>query len=184
MEGARRLAAILVLLASAALASASSFQFGTGAYFESSGDVEGFDLCIWGLMLEPRISSFGGWFAFEAPLTMGFDEDLVEFAVRPAMLLSIPLADSIRIDAGLGTEMQISLHTDNTWEVNDGPYVLTGEAFGRMTLDYRIGFMLDFGDVAMRIATRLPTSGTFTDIDMTPDWDEGEVGASLLVDIV
>ena len=177
------IAAALLLLGLMVPVSASSFQLGTGVFFESSGNVDGFDLCIWGLQLEPRINAFNEWLAIEVPLAMGFDEDIVEFSLRPGMLLSIPLGNTVRFDAGLGTDMQITLRTDGTWEVNDAPYTLTGEAFERMTLDYRAGVMFEMDDFAVEVSARIPTNGTFTDMDMDPDWDEGEVGTSILVDI-
>lgn len=177
-------AVLLISMAGAALASKSpAMQLGSGVYFESSAMVEGFDLCIWGLKLDMRFNTLNGWFAFETPTALGFDEDIVELSLEPSAMLSIPFGSQLRLDGGIGTRMKVTLHTDGTWTVNGAGYESTGSAFKLMKPDYRIGMMFDLDALSVRFSSRIPTEGTFMKPDFSPDWDETEIGASILVDI-
>lgn len=161
----------------------AGFQTGAGVYFESSPVVDGFDLCIWGLKLDMRFNALNGWFAFETPLALGFDEDIVELSLEPGAMLSIPFGSQLRLDGGIGTRMKVTLNTDGTWTVNNAGYESTGNAFKLMKPDYRFGMMFDFDALSVRFSSRIPTEGTFMEHDFSPDWDEAEIGASILVDI-
>lgn len=162
---------------------AAGLQMGTGIYFESSSVVEGFDLCIWGLRLDTRFNTLYDCFSIETPVALGFDEDLVELSIAPGALLSIPIGRQMRIDAGIGTRMKVSLYTDGTWTVNGEDYRNTGAALKLMKPDYRGGMMFDLESFAVRFALRVPTKGTILDIDLTPEWDETEIDMSILVDL-
>ena len=161
----------------------AGFQTGAGVYFESSPVVDGFDLCIWGLKLDMRFNALNGWFAFETPVALGFDEDIVELSLEPGAMLSIPFGSQLGLDGGIGTRMKVTLNTDGTWTVNGAGYETTGSAFKLMKPDYRIGMMFDFDALSIRFSSRIPTEGTFIEPDFSPDWDEAEIGASILVDI-
>lgn len=161
----------------------AGFQTGAGVYFESSPVVNGFDLCIWGLKLDMRFNALNGLFVFETPMALGFDEDIVELSLEPGMMLSIPFGSQLRFDGGIGTRMKVTLNTDGTWTVNGAGYESTGRAFKRMKPDYRFGMMFDFDALSIRFSSRIPTKGTFMEPDFSPDWDEAEIGASILVDI-
>lgn len=174
---------ILVLLSVCMVASASSLQAGSGVYFESSNTVGGFDLCIWGLRFDLRFNALEDWLAFETPLSLGFDEDVVEFSVAPGVLFAIPVDNRMRLDLGVGTRMKVSLFTDGTWLVNGEQYGLTGGAVKSMKPDYRTGIVFDFEKVAVRTSVRVPTEGTFDDLSFTPDWDEAKVGLSILISV-
>lgn len=173
---------ILVCLAPG-FARAAGFQTGAGVYFESSPMVDGFDLCIWRLKLDMRFNALNGWFAFETPVALGFDEDIVELSLEPGAMLSIPFGSQLRLDGGIGTRMKVTLCTDGTWTVNGAGYESTGSAFKLMKPDYRIGMMFDLDALSVRFSSRIPTEGTFMEPDFSPDWDEAEIGASILVDI-
>ena len=174
---------ILVLLSICVVASASGLQAGSGVYFESSSTMDGFDLCIWGLRFDLRFNGLEDWLVFETPLSLGFDEDVVDFSIAPGVLFSIPLDNRMRLDLGVGTRMKVSLFTDGTWLVNGEQYGLTGGAVKSMKPDYRAGIMFDFAKIAVRTSVRVPTEGSFKGLSFTPDWDEAEVGMSILVSI-
>lgn len=175
--------AIMMAILAPLAAAVPGLQAGTGVYFESSSDVEGFDLCIWGLKLDARFNVLNGWLSFETPFAFGFDEDIVELSIGPGALMSVPVGSRLRLDAGLGTRMKLTLHTDGTWMVNGTTYDLTGAAFKTMRPDLRAGIIFDIGSISMRLSLRIPTAGTFADLDFDPDWDEAEVGAVMLVDV-
>lgn len=183
MKLMNRIRLILIFLFSSMAVHAAGLQVGPGVYFESSPVVEGFDLCIWGLRFDTRFNTLDGWISVEAPLALGFDEDLVELSVAPGALFSIPVGRQMRIDAGMGTRMKVSLYTDGSWTVNNEDYRNTGEALKLMKPDYRIGMMFDLESFAVRFATRIPTKGTLVDLDLSPEWDEAEVNMSILVGV-
>lgn len=183
LHKAKNYLSILLLLFPFAL-HAAPLQLGAGVYFESSPVVSGFDLCIWGLKAEARFNALSDCLSIETPVALGFDEDLVELSLRPALMLSLPFGSSMRIDAGIGTQMKVTLHTDGTWSVNNLNYYTTGSAFSHMSLDYRAGVMFWLrDDMSVRFSLRVPTEGTFSDPGWNPDWDRAEVSASLLVDV-
>ena len=130
--------------------------------------------------VEARVNLFD-WVSIAVPATIGFG-DVMTYGTQPSINLNLPVAGFFDLAFGVGTKLDFA-HQSGTWLVNGTPIDNFGDAFANANMTYRAAATFNLGFLGIGLAATIPTDGTFSDFDASPNWEETTVSASVLFNL-
>lgn len=176
---------LLALLLPASLMATPLIQVGGTAFYNNTVTSEDFtdgltDFSNFGLGVEVRLNLFD-WVSIAVPATIGFG-DVMTYGTQPSINLNLPVAGFFDLALGVGTKLDFA-HQSGTWLVNGTPIDNFGDAFANANMTYRAAATFNLGFLGVGLAATIPTDGTFSDFDASPNWEETTVSASVLFNL-